>query len=221
MKTSLKKSNFTRITKIQLKSYPTINKGEDCIVKSQTGSGKTLAYLVPLLNQLIKVQPKIKREDGTKLLIICPARELCLQINNTLLKVGKACVHIVSGLLVGGESIKKEKDKLRKGLNIIIATPGRVKYHLEHTSTFSLDNLDNIVLEECDRTLGMGFSSEINYIIERLQDRLFRVQRILVSACITEKVENLLEQLSIPIDSDVKMIGFDKSTFKGSTCQRR
>lgn len=214
MKATLEKSKYTRITKIQLKGYPILNKGDDCIIKSQTGSGKTLAYLVPILNRLMNGQPKVKREDGTKVMIICPTRELCIQIHNTLLQIGKACVHIVSGLLVGGESIKKEKDKLRKGLNVIIATPGRVKYHLEHTSTFSLDNLSSLVLEECDRTLDMGFTREINYIIEKLNDRLFKVQKVLVSACITEKVEDLLHQLSIPVDSDVKMIGFDKDNIQ-------
>ena len=143
-----------------------------------------------------------------------PTRELGIQICNTLIKIGRACVNIVPGLLVGGENIKKEKEKIRKGLNIIVGTPGRVKYHLENTSNFIPDKLSSIVIEECDRMFDMGFEREMKFIFEKMRDEVENSQKILVSACITNKVEGLLFKLDLDLEGDLKLIGFNDTNMK-------
>lgn len=220
LKKQLEKSEFTKMTKIQTLSFNSINEGKDIVLKSQTGSGKTLAYVVPLLNKLMTVQPRITRNDGIKILILCPIRELCLQIQNTLQNVGRACVNLVSGVLIGGEDIKAEKERIRKGLSIVIGTPGRILYHLQNTQNFSLSNLTSIVFEECDRVLDMGFAREIKSLLESPKLDLTNVQRIMVSASITDQVQDLLQQIarsnSENLEENYDFIGFegDKKSLK-------
>ena len=93
-------------------------------MKSQTGSGKTLAYLIPLLNDLMSITPVLKRVDGTRALIIAPTRELCSQIADVLNKLTQCCVWIVGGSITGGERKKSEKARLRKGVVVLVGTPG-------------------------------------------------------------------------------------------------
>jgi ATP-dependent RNA helicase DDX31/DBP7 len=95
-------------------------------VKSPTGSGKTLAYAVPILNILQGLQPAITRADGLYALVILPTRELVLQTYNVVNKLCRAHVRIVPGMLMGGEKKKSEKARLRKGVNILIGTPGKL-----------------------------------------------------------------------------------------------
>lgn len=76
---------------------------------------------------------KINRKSGLFAMILCPTRELSIQIHNTLLQLTKVCVNIVPGLLIGGEQIKKEKEKIRKGINIIVGTPGKILYHFKNS----------------------------------------------------------------------------------------
>lgn len=102
-------------------------------LKSETGSGKTLAYLVPLLEYLSYKslnEEKITRENGTYCIIFSPTRELCMQIELELKKLLKLFYYVVCGTITGGENPQKEKAKLRKGLTVIICTPGRFLYHL-------------------------------------------------------------------------------------------
>lgn len=209
----LTKSGFTMLTKIQTSAFGPISEGKDCVLKSETGSGKTLAYLVPLLNSLMAIQPKISRNDGCKLLIVCPIRELCLQIYKNLQDVGRACVNLVAGVLIGGEDIKSEKERIRKGLSIVIGTPGRIVYHLENTQSFALNKLSAIVFEECDRTLDMGFAKEIKSLLSNTKFELGAAQRVMVSASISEKVEELLHTVSRSSTADIEQsyefIGFE------------
>mmetsp|Transcript_11854 Transcript_11854/g.10244 ORF Transcript_11854/g.10244 Transcript_11854/m.10244 type:complete len:132 (+) Transcript_11854:148-543(+) len=111
---------------------------------------------------------------------------------------------------MGGESIKKEKDKLRKGLNILIATPGRLLYHLQKTTSLSLANLKYIVFEESDRTLDMGFKRELEDIIAIInkQTDFDKIQKMLISASYTEKIESLWLKIS---RTESKYIGFSKN----------
>ncbi len=138
------------MTKIQKEAYQPILGKNHTLIKSQTGSGKTLAYLVPLLNRLMKKETRIKRKDGCHVLIITPTRELARQIYNILEKLTKACVYIVPGIIIGGEETKKEKSRIRKGMNIIVGTPGKIKYHLENSQNFKMDKLETMIYEEAD-----------------------------------------------------------------------
>lgn len=146
-----------------------INKRQNLFMKSQTGSGKTLSYLLPIINQMMQFNTKVRREDGTMALIIAPTRELCSQIFDVLTKILRCCVWIVAGSLSGGEKKKSEKARLRKGINILVSTPGRLLDHLKTTESFNLQRLNWIVLDEADRLLDMGFEQSILEILSLIR----------------------------------------------------
>ena len=149
--------NLSTCTTIQAKSVPlNITKRTNVLMKSQTGSGKTLAYLLPVINELMTMQPPIQREDGTRALIIAPTRELCNQIADVISKLTQCCVRIVSGCISGGEKRKSEKARLRKGVVVLVSTPGRLLDHIRYTESFNLTNLKWIIMDEVDRLLDMG-----------------------------------------------------------------
>ena len=150
---------LTNCTYVQSAIIPLLsNKKQNVLMKSQTGSGKTLAYLIPIINDLISKPTKITRNDGTYGLIIAPTRELCSQISDVMNKLVKCCVWIVCGCISGGEKKHSEKARLRKGITILVATPGRLLDHLRTTESFNLNNLQWIVLDEADRLLDLGLS---------------------------------------------------------------
>lgn len=132
---------------------------QNLLLKSQTGSGKTLAYLIPVINDLMTMQPEIERNDGTMALVVAPTRELSNQIADVLAKLTKCCVKVVGGSISGGEKKKSEKARLRKGVVVLVGTPGRLLDHVRSTESFNLTKLRWIVLDEIDRLLDMGKSS--------------------------------------------------------------
>jgi ATP-dependent RNA helicase DDX31/DBP7 len=149
-------------TNVQSAVIPTMMQyRRNMIIKSQTGSGKTLAYLLPIIHDLMQRTPLIQRQDGTRALVLAPTRELCTQIHSVLTKVVRCCVWIVGGCLSGGEKKKSEKARLRKGISILVATPGRLLDHLKTTESFSLTNLEWVILDEADRLLDMGKLSKL------------------------------------------------------------
>ena len=146
-------------TNIQSVVYPTLlAKRQNMLMKSQTGSGKTMAYLVPIINDLMTLSPRAERSDGCRTLIMAPTRELCTQIAEVLDKLTKCCVWIVGGCITGGERKKSEKGRLRKGIVVLVGTPGRLLDHLSSTESFHLTKLRWVVLDEVDRLLDMGES---------------------------------------------------------------
>jgi ATP-dependent RNA helicase DDX31/DBP7 len=144
-------------TNIQSVVYPTLlEKRQNILIKSQTGSGKTMSYLVPIINDLMSISPKIDRSEGCRTLIMAPTRELCTQITEVLEKLTKCCVWVVGGCITGGERRKSEKGRLRKGIVVLVGTPGRLLDHLSSTESFLLTKLRWVVLDEVDRLLDMG-----------------------------------------------------------------
>lgn len=135
------------------------------LIKSQTGSGKTLAFLVPIVNDLMSLTPAVTRTGGSRALIIAPTRELCVQITDVLDKITQCCVSIVGGCITGGEKKKSEKARLRKGVVVLVATPGRLLDHLKSTESFNLKQLRWVILDEADRLLDMGFEQTILEIL--------------------------------------------------------
>lgn len=121
-----------------------------------------MAYVIPLLNSLMNREKRIDRKDGVKVLVVCSTRELCIQVNDVFQNLGKACVNVVSTALFGGQDIKSEKDRIRKGINVVVGTAGRINYHLENTQSFNLENIETVIFEECDRIIEMGFKKELN-----------------------------------------------------------
>lgn len=187
------KMQITRLTKVQAESFQPIMDHKDLMMRADTGSGKTLSYLIPIMNRLSIDFPKdtrpIKRELGPLVIVVSPTRELCLQISTILGQFRKTMPHVTVGTLLGGEKVQTEKKRIRKGINILIATPGRLQYHLQNSQNLTTDNLQFLVLDEADRLLDMGFLGKVTEIINALPPR----QTILVSATLHQQLKTLQE----------------------------
>ncbi|KAI0690676.1 DEAD-domain-containing protein [Cytidiella melzeri] len=183
---ALEEMGFSTMTQIQEKSIPPLLAGKDVLGAARTGSGKTLAFLIPAVELLHRL--KFKPRNGTGIIIVSPTRELALQIFG----VAKELMGHHSqtfGILMGGANRKAEADKLQKGVNLIVATPGRLLDHLEHTSGFVFRNLKCLVIDEADRILEVGFEEEMKRIIALLPNE--NRQSMLFSATQTTKVTDL------------------------------
>jgi ATP-dependent RNA helicase DDX31/DBP7 len=152
-------SSTTRIQNVVIPSV--LHDRQNVLMKSETGSGKTLAYLLPIMNDLMTLPEPVNRSQGTYAVILTPTRELCSQIYDILELLTKCNVSIVSGCLIGGEKRKSEKARLRKGVSIVVGTPGRFLDHIRTTESFNLTTLRWFVLDEADRLLDMGFGQTI------------------------------------------------------------
>ncbi|KAF6809186.1 ATP-dependent rna helicase dbp7 [Colletotrichum sojae] len=156
-------------TGIQAKVIPQLIKEDsDAFVQAQTGSGKTLAYLLPILQRILSVEGQIKRDSGLFAIVLAPTRELCRQIELVLAKILPP--YLVSTTVIGGESKKSEKSRLRKGVNILIATPGRLSDHLQNTKSLDVGTVRWLVLDEGDRLMEMGFEAELRIIVSKIRE---------------------------------------------------
>jgi ATP-dependent RNA helicase DDX18/HAS1 len=186
-KSALIALGFTKMTQIQAKSIPDALMGKDILGAAKTGSGKTLAFLVPIIELLTKVN--FTRKQGTGAIVISPTRELSLQIYGVLRDVMEQAGHPQThGLIMGGANRKAEADKLVKGINIIVATPGRLVDHLSNTKGFNYQRLQMLVIDEADRILEQGFEEDMHTIIKLVPKER---QTMLFSATQTKKVEDL------------------------------
>ncbi|TKA66574.1 ATP-dependent RNA helicase DBP4 [Friedmanniomyces simplex] len=182
----LKSAHFSTLTDIQAKAVPLALKGRDILGAAKTGSGKTLAFLVPVLENLYRSQC-IGGDAGLGAMVISPTRELAIQIFEVLRTIGRKGHLFAAGLVIGGKSLREERDALAR-MNIVVCTPGRILQHLSQTAAFNVDNMRMLVLDEADRILDMGFSRDLDAIIEYLPpDR----QTLLFSATQTKKVGDL------------------------------
>lgn len=174
------------MTDIQAKAVPLALKGHDILGAAKTGSGKTLAFLIPVLENLYRLQ-HIGADAGLGALIISPTRELAIQIFDVLCKLGRHGHMFAAGLVIGGKSLEAERQALTR-MNILVGTPGRILQHLSQTVAFNVDDLKMLVLDEADRILDMGFQRDVDAIIEYLpKDR----QTLLFSATQSKKVSDL------------------------------
>ncbi|KAF2423637.1 DEAD-domain-containing protein [Tothia fuscella] len=174
------KLNVTAPTAIQKEAVPTLIQNDtDAFIQAETGSGKTLAYLLPIVQRIMAltarngVNPadKVNRHSGLFAIIMAPTRELSKQIY-TVLESLLRCAHwIVPGIVIGGEKKKSEKARLRKGMNILVATPGRLADHLANTEVLDVSNVRWLVLDEGDRLMELGFEDDIKKIVEKLDSR--------------------------------------------------
>ena len=185
--TALAAMGFTRMTQIQAMSIPPLLAGKDLIGAAKTGSGKTLAFLLPIVELLHNA--KFGSRNGTGAIVISPTRELAMQIYGVckdLCSSGKH--HQTYGLVMGGANRRTEAERLAKGVNIVIATPGRLLDHLQNTKGFVFRNLLAFVMDEADRILEQGFEDDLRAIIKALPKQR---QTMLFSATQTKKVEDL------------------------------
>nr|XP_057927500.1 probable ATP-dependent RNA helicase DDX31 [Doryrhamphus excisus] len=185
--------NVSTLTSVQKQTIPALLAGRDAVVRSQTGSGKTLSFAVPLVQALQALQPKVRRSDGPLAVVIVPTRELALQTFHTFQKLLKPFMWIVPGVLMGGEKRKAEKARLRKGINILISTPGRLVDHIKHTLSIAFSAVRWLVLDEADRTLDLGFEKDLSVICNALNSSGPNRQNVLLSATLTPGVNRLAD----------------------------
>lgn len=182
---ALDKMNFTKMTLIQAKSIPALLSGSDLLGAAKTGSGKTLAFLIPTVELLYKV--RFSPRNGTGCIVISPTRELALQIYGVVRELCQFHTQ-THGIVMGGANRKAEAERLIKGTNILVATPGRLLDHLQNTKGLNVANLQVFVIDEADRILSIGFEEEMRQIVKLLPKTR---QTMLFSATQTKKVEDL------------------------------
>ncbi|KAH6996968.1 ATP-dependent RNA helicase HAS1 [Ilyonectria destructans] len=182
---AIEEMGFTTMTEIQRRGIPPSLAGRDVLGAAKTGSGKTLAFLIPVVEMLCSL--RFKPRNGTGVIVVSPTRELALQIFGVAREL-MAHHSQTYGIVIGGANRRAEAEKLSKGVNLIIATPGRLLDHLQNTP-FVFKNLKSLVIDEADRILEIGFEDEMRQIIKILPkaDR----QTMLFSATQTTKVEDL------------------------------
>ncbi|XP_019829324.2 ATP-dependent RNA helicase DDX18 [Bos indicus] len=199
---AIKEMGFTNMTEIQHKSIRPLLEGRDLLAAAKTGSGKTLAFLIPAVELIVKL--KFMPRNGTGVLILSPTRELAMQTFGVLKELMTHHVHTY-GLIMGGSNRSAEAQKLANGINIVVATPGRLLDHMQNTPGFMYKNLQCLVIDEADRILDVGFEEELKQIIKLLPTRR---QTMLFSATQTRKVEDLArislkkEPLYVGVDDD-------------------
>ncbi|KAF1950634.1 DEAD-domain-containing protein [Byssothecium circinans] len=176
---------FEKMTEIQQRAILPLLAGKDVLGAAKTGSGKTLAFLIPAIEMLHSM--RFKPRNGTGVLIVSPTRELALQIFGVARELLEKHSQTY-GICIGGANRRAEAEKLVKGVNLLIATPGRLLDHLHNTEGFVIKNLKSLIVDEADRILEVGFEDEMRSIIKILpKDR----QTMLFSATQTTKVEDL------------------------------
>nr|XP_048313644.1 ATP-dependent RNA helicase DDX18-like [Myodes glareolus] len=198
---AIEEMGFKRMTEIQHKSIRPLLEGRDLLAAAKTGSGKTLAFLIPVIELIVKL--KFMPRNGMGVLILSPTRELAMQTFGVLKELMTHHVHTY-GLIMGGSNRSAEAQKLTNGINIVVATPGRLLDHMQNTPGFMYKNLQCLVIDEADRILDVRFEEELKQIIKLLP---VRRQTMLFSATQTRKVEDLAR---ISLKKEPLYVGIDK-----------
>ena len=189
IKTSISKLGFKKPTDIQYKAIPPILKGEDVLAIAQTGTGKTAAFAIPILH--ILQERKIKgRADGIKCLVMAPTHELALQIDSVFKTLGNH-TRITTFCIHGGVDQEPQKEQLNEGVDVLIATPGRM-FDLVSQGALLLKRVEILVLDEADHMLDLGFIKDINDLMRHLPRKR---QTLFFSATINERIKNLAYSL--------------------------
>lgn len=173
------------LTEVQARTIPALLLGRDVLGAAKTGSGKTLAFLIPCVELMYKTQ--FKPRNGTATIVLSPVRELAMQIYGIVRELLKYHSQ-THGLVMGGANRRSEAERLVKGVNLLVATPGRLLDHLQNTKGFNFSNMACLVIDEADRILEIGFEEEMRQIIKLLPKQR---QTMLFSATQTTEVEDL------------------------------
>lgn len=188
---------YTKPTAIQEQAIPTILAGRDLLAASQTGTGKTASFVLPILQKL--TGERKRRAKRLRALVLVPTRELAIQVENTIRQYGKY-LSLRSMVMVGGVDSAPQKQGLIDGLDILVATPGRL-LDMAHQRALYFDELEVLVLDEADRMLDMGFIGDINKIIERLPTQR---QNLLFSATLSDEIRLLAKTaINDPIEISI------------------
>ncbi len=182
---NIKYKNYLAPTPIQEQTIDKILEGKDLIGIANTGTGKTAAFLIPLVN-------KVFLNNTNKVLIITPTRELAIQISAELRDFSRG-LGLRSVLCIGGASTMRQRNELRQNVNFVIGTPGRIK-DLIGTRSLNLSLFNNVVLDEADRMVDIGFINDIKYFISLLSSNR---QSLFFSATIPEKVKEIINSFVV------------------------
>lgn len=185
LQSNLAKHKFVQPTPVQSKAIPPALEGRDVVATAQTGTGKTLAFVLPMLESLMQG----RRRPGVQAIVLSPTRELALQIQDTFTKVA-AGTGISSAAIVGGMNERPQLDAIKRGAQVLIATPGRLEDFLERKLVQPFFNRI-LVLDEADRMLDMGFLPSIQRIIGAIPAQR---QTMLFSATLEKSVAHLVER---------------------------
>ncbi len=183
-------NGYTTPTPIQLQAIPVILQGRDVLGGAQTGTGKTAGFTLPMLQRLSARTPDDNTRRPIRALILTPTRELAAQVNESVVTYGKY-LPLTSTVIFGGVKINPQIDKLRKGIDILVATPGRLLDHVGQR-TVDLSKVEILVLDEADRMLDMGFIRDIRKVLALLPKKR---QNLLFSATFAEEIKKLADDL--------------------------
>ena len=182
----IKESGYINLTPIQEKAIPDILNNKDVLACAQTGTGKTAAFAIPIMESLLDAS----QESGIKALIITPTRELAMQIRDNFRMYGKY-TNLKTSVVVGGANMKSQIRVLKEGVDILVATPGRL-LDLMNQKVVKTHNIKTVVLDEADTMLDMGFIKDIEKIISKIPSER---QTLLFSATMPSEIRKLGEKL--------------------------
>lgn len=193
----ISKHGITVPTPIQARAIPVLNRGQDVVGIAQTGTGKTLAFVLPIIQKLQK--------SGGRTLILVPTRELAIQVDETIRSItAHLTPKLWSAVLIGGASMQLQRERLRRRPAFLIATPGRLRDHLDQRN-LNLSEVSVVVLDEADRMLDMGFAPEVRRILQLVPKVR---QTMLFSATMPPEIESLAASyLSKPVRVEVSPPG--------------
>ena len=195
---AVEKENYTTPTPIQQKLIPEMLDGRDIVGTAQTGTGKTAAFVLPLLHRLEEGKRRAKPRTCTNLIVV-PTRELATQIFQNIATYGKFIPHSKT-VVMGGARAAAQIKALARGLDIVIATPGRLEDHLS-TNSISLNYTSTVILDEADQMMDLGFYPAIRRIMNFLPEGH---QTLLLSATMPKQVRDLADEFLIdPIDVSI------------------
>jgi ATP-dependent RNA helicase RhlE len=187
---AVEEQGYREPTPIQRQAIPVVLEGRDLMASAQTGTGKTAGFTLPLLQLLSKHDHPIKGRRPVRALILTPTRELAAQIGENVESYSKH-LRLRSLVVFGGVSINPQMMKLRGGVDILVATPGRL-LDLEHQNAVDLSKIEILVLDEADRMLDMGFIHDIRRVLSKLPAKR---QNLLFSATFSDEIKGLASKL--------------------------
>ena len=189
---AVREHGYETPTPIQLQAIPQVLKGGDLLAGAQTGTGKTAGFVLPMLQRLMAVPSKkdARGRIAIRALILTPTRELAAQVEESVRTYGKH-VPLTSMVMFGGVGMQPQIDKLRKGVDILVATPGRLLDH-HGQRTLDLSHVEIFVLDEADRMLDMGFIHDIKKVLAVVPAKK---QSLLFSATFSDEIKNLADKL--------------------------
>lgn len=194
---AINESGYVEPSPIQVQAIPAILSGRDVLASAQTGTGKTAGFVLPVLQKIHKLQPV--RNNRARVLIVTPTRELAAQVHESILQYGRH-LKLRSAVVFGGVKINPQMMKLRGGVELLVATPGRL-LDLHQQNALQLDETDTLILDEADRMLDMGFIHDIKRIIKLLPHKR---QNLMFSATFSEQIRTLVKGILVnPIEIDV------------------